>query len=75
MSVNRKVTVPEGRSVIAPDDEPSAWPTRHADDAADADLHAHRVVPAVDVQRRAGDVAGVVAEEVRGGGADVVASM
>ena len=34
-------------------------------------LHTHRVVAAVDVQRRAGDVARVVAEQVRGGAGDV----
>src|SRR2546421_6953102 len=37
-----------------------------------ADLHAHRVVPAVDVQRRRGDVLRVVREQVRGRSPHVV---
>src|SRR5439155_21032217 len=35
-------------------------------------LHTHRVVPGVDVQGRARDVAGIVGEEEAGSGADIV---
>jgi hypothetical protein len=45
---------------------------RRSDLARWRGLHAHRVVAAVHVQRRARHVAGVVAEQVRGCGADVV---
>ena len=47
-------------------------PNWHARNAPAAQLHTHRVVAAVDVQRRAGHVGRAVAEEVSGRRADVV---